>query len=161
MRTPFQEHFPNFARMLDTSEYACFNEIGDPATTEEIAQLEFSLGAPLPDSFKRFLSCARTVSFGDAFKLDSNAVFFHEFGPWEDVTPKRRLHIRSWPPPSEGMLCFADYWLEGDGDQALFDVSGGLAGGEYPVMYYNHDTPSVRKVADSFVEFIEHVVAKP
>ncbi|MGI4791663.1 MAG: SMI1/KNR4 family protein [Janthinobacterium lividum] len=57
------------------------------------------------------------------------------------------------------MLCFADFWLEGDGDQALFDVGHGLVDGEYPVFYYNHDGPSIRKLADNFTEFIEEVVA--
>jgi hypothetical protein len=28
-----------------------------------------------------------------------------------------------WPPPSQGMLCFAEYSLEADGDQVLFEAS--------------------------------------
>ena len=42
--------------------------------------------------------------------------------------------------------------MEADGDQVLWDVSGGLRAGEYPIFYYAHEArpPSVRKLADSF-----------
>jgi len=36
--------------------------------------------------------------------------------------------------------------------------SSTLIDGEYPVYYYNHDVPAVRKVADSFKEFLEDFV---
>ena len=65
-----------------------------------------------------------------------------------------------WPPPTEGMLCFADYCLEADGDQVMFDVSGGMVDGEYPVYYYNHDGPTIRKAANSFKEFLEDFVPR-
>ena len=57
------------------------------------------------------------------------------------------------------ILCFADYFLEAGGDQAPFDVTGGLVDGEYPVYYY-HEGPTVRKVADSFKEFLENFVVR-
>jgi hypothetical protein len=59
-------------------------------------------------------------------------------------------HIR--PPASHGMLCFAEFFMEAEGDQVLLDFSGGLRGGEYPIYYYAHGArpPSVRKLADSF-----------
>lgn len=61
------------------------------------------------------------------------------------------------------MLCFAEFFLEADGDQVLFDVSGGLVAGEYPVVYYAHEgsPPSVRRVAGSFAEFLEICLTYP
>ena len=55
------------------------------------------------------------------------------------------------------MLCFAEYFLEADGDQVLWDVKPGLQDGEYPVMYYAHESspPSVRQIAGSFREWLE------
>jgi hypothetical protein len=32
------------------------------------------------------------------------------------------------------MLCFAEFFMEADGDQVLFDVSKGLINGEYPIV---------------------------
>lgn len=63
---------------------------------------------------------------------------------------------QSWPPPTEGMLCFAEYFRDADGDQVLFDVSEGLKDGEYPVYYYSHESipATVAKVADSFSEWL-------
>jgi len=50
------------------------------------------------------------------------------------------------------MLCFAEFFMEADGDQVLWDVSRGLVDGEYPIYYYAHEArpPSVRKLADCF-----------
>lgn len=50
------------------------------------------------------------------------------------------------------MLCFAEFFMDADGDQVLWDISGGLRDGEYPIYYYAHEArpPSVRKIADSF-----------
>jgi len=55
------------------------------------------------------------------------------------------------------MLCFAEFFLEADGDQVLFDTGRGLMDGEYPIMYWAHEgrPPSVRRLAGSFHEFIE------
>lgn len=63
----------------------------------------------------------------------------------------------TWPPPSQGMLCFGEFFMEADGDQVLFDVSGGLQHGEYPVMYYAHEScpPTVRKLADTFEQWLD------
>ena len=55
------------------------------------------------------------------------------------------------------MLCFAEFFMEDDGDQVLFDVAGGLRDGEYPIMYYAHDSydPRTRQLAGSFRQFME------
>jgi len=79
-----------------------------------------------------------------------------------DFTPAQRRVVEfkggGWPPPSQGMICFAEYFLEADGDQVLFDVSNGLVEGEYPVMYYSHESrpPTVRRLAGSFSEWLNH-----
>ena len=55
------------------------------------------------------------------------------------------------------MLCFAEYFLEADGDQVLWDVHQGLKGGEYPVVYYAHEArpPSATVIATSFGAWLE------
>jgi hypothetical protein len=39
------------------------------------------------------------------------------------------------------MLCFGDFWLEGDGDQVLFDLINKSANDDPPVIYYAHEGP--------------------
>ena len=60
-----------------------------------------------------------------------------------------------------GVLCFAEFFLEADGDQVLFDVSRGLVGGEDPVLYYAHEAASVRRLADTPAEFIDSLLDYP
>lgn len=87
--------------------------------------------------------------------------FVHEFEPFDLLSPAHQAVIDrkggAWPPPSNGMLCFAEFFMESDGDQVLFDTSQGLVNGEYPVVYNAHDDqpPSVRRLASSFEEFME------
>lgn len=160
MNASFETHFPTFARFLTSGLADPIDEVGQAASVEEIATEEGSLGVPLPLSYKTFLMTARSVSIqGGGFQMGPEHPFFHHFPLLEQLPPRQRARVKHWPPPSEGMLCFADFWLDGDGDQTLFDVSQGLVDGEYPVFYYNHDDPSVRKLADSFAEFIEQVLA--
>ena len=61
------------------------------------------------------------------------------------------------------MLCFAEFFMEADGDQVLFDVSRGLVNREYPVMYWAHEgrPPSARKLADTFTQFMEECLSYP
>jgi hypothetical protein len=84
--------------------------------------------------------------------------FFHKFEPFEKLTSEKQMAVKqkggTWPPPSNGMLCFAEFFMEGDGDQVLFDIKQKDANGEYRVYYYNHDEPSVRKIADSFGQWL-------
>jgi hypothetical protein len=135
------------------------------ATSAEIESLERELEIPLPFSYKRLLGFARgfwlmggVVQFGDQHP------FFHSFPPLETLTPQQRRVVQQkggpWPPASQGMLCFAEFFMEADGDQVLFDVSRGLVDGEYPVMYYSHESrpPSVRLLARTFGEFMEEFV---
>lgn len=104
---------------------------------------------------------------GGVVQLGIQHPFFHEFEPFEQLTPAQQRSVRQkggqWPPPSQGMLCFAEFFMEADSDQVLFDVSRGLVDGEYPVMYYAHETnpPTVRRLADTFEEFINGFLDYP
>jgi hypothetical protein len=153
--------FPEFAAQLAQSEDAEPEQVLDPASTEDLAALERELGVPLPESYKRFLSAARGLwLFGGAIQFGSQHPFLHDFPSLEELTDAQREVVASrggaWPPPSQGMLCFAEYFWRADGDQVLFDVSAGLSKGEYPVVYYHHagSPASVTRVADSFAEWL-------
>jgi len=151
-------HFPKFAAILDPAVSGPYNTAEPPATPDEIDEMERVWEVPFPASYKVFLGITRGISvFGGGLQTNCHP-FFHTYPPDDDLPPKSQQSVKIGPRPSEGMLCFADYCLEADGDQALFDVSQGLIHGEYPVYYYNHDVPSVRKVADSFKEFLEEFV---
>jgi SMI1 / KNR4 family (SUKH-1) len=142
MPTGFQTAFPKFYARL---------------TERDGAEIEHVAGVPLPESYKRLLRCARGFwLLGGSIRFDTQHAFFHHFEPLDKLTPQQRQMVvrkgGTWPPASHGMLCFAEFFMEADGDQVLWDVSGGLRGGEYPIYYYAHGsrTPSVRKLADSF-----------
>jgi hypothetical protein len=153
----FQKDFPDFYQRLIERDGAEIEQILSPASEIEIGELERRLGVPLPDSYKRLLRCARGFwLLGGAIQFGSQHPFYHDFPPFEQLTPPQRKMAEikggSWPPPSQGMLCFADFFMEADGDQVLWDVSSGLLDGEYPIYYYAHEDkpPSVRKMADRF-----------
>lgn len=104
---------------------------------------------------------------GGAVQFGFEHPFVHEFAPLRELTPQQRAVVRrkggDWPPPSNGMLCFAEFFVEADGDQMLFDVSRGLLNGEYPIMYYAHEfrPPSVRVLAPTFPEFLSAFLDYP
>lgn len=157
----FQQHFPEFHQSLEDRDGAEIEQILPPATDEEIAKMEMDLGVPLPESYKRFLRCTRGLELlGGAVQFGTQHPFFHHFPPLSELSPSLREVVSrkggEWPPASDGMLCFAEYFLEADGDQVLWDVSNGLQDGEYPIYYYAHDDrpPSVRKMADGFGQWI-------
>jgi hypothetical protein len=154
-------HFPRFAELL-AAGHGEIENIEPPAVDAEIRELEKSLGVFLPESYKQMLRCARGLwLFGGAVQFGTQHPFFHEFPPLKDLTPQQREVVKlkggKWPPSSEGMLCFAEFFMEADGDQVLFDVKNGLRIGEYPIMYYAHESrpPTVRKLADDFRTFLE------
>jgi hypothetical protein len=153
----FQTEFPEFYARLTERDGAEIEHILPPATDAEIAEIERRVGVPLPESYKRLLRCARGFwLLGGSIQFGTEHPFFHDFEPLEKLTPQQREVVArkggGWPPASHGMLCFAEFFMEADGDQVLWDVSGGLLGGEYPIYYYAHEArpPSVRKLADSF-----------
>lgn len=161
-------HFPGFARHLDPAQPYLLEEILPPASPANLAKLETRLGIPLPETYKRLLSCARGFWLkGGRYQFGAEHPFFQNFKPFETLSPAQQQRIRdrnqSWPPPSQGMLCFAEAHILADGDQLLFDVSRGLIDGDYPVFYYDHESspPSVHPVASSFAEFIESFLDNP
>jgi hypothetical protein len=154
-------HFPRFAELLSAGHGEIEN-IKPPASDTDIWELEKTLGVSLPECYKELLRCARGLwLFGGSVQFDTQHPFFHEFPPLKDLTPRQREVVNlkggKWPPPSEGMLCFAEFFMEADGDQVLVDVTNGLRNGEYPIMYYAHESrpPTVRKLADDFHTFLE------
>ncbi len=157
--------FPSFARLAVGRD---LQHVLPPATSDEVTALEARLCAPLPPTYKALLQCARGFwLMGGVVQFGMQHPFIHEFKPLENLNPRQQWMVQlmggHWPPPSKGMLCFAEFFMEADGDQALFDVSEGLVRGEYPVVYYAHERqpPSVRKLADSFGEFMEGFLAYP
>jgi hypothetical protein len=167
MNEGIRQRFPKFAESLDRGLGEPIENVLDPASTKDIAKLERKLGIPLPVSYKAFLECTRGFwAMGGVVQLSAHHPFFHDFPPLKKLTKVQKNVVMQrgghWPPPSQGMLCFAEFFMKADGDQVLFDISKGLVNGEYPVFYYAHEDtpPSVRKIADSFeqwlTEFLEY-----
>lgn len=157
--------FPRFAKLAASRDP---EEVLPPATTAEVEAIESRSGVPLPDSYKQFLRVTRGLwLMGGVVQFGKEHPFFHRFPAFEKLTPQQRSVVAMkggpWPPPSEGMLCFAEFFMEADGDQVLFDVSRGLLDGEYPIIYWAHESrpPSVRKLADGFPQFMEECLSYP
>ncbi len=155
----FLQAFPAFHQALAERDGADIEQVLPPATEADLAQLEAALGVPLPDSYKRLLRCARGFwLLGGVIQFGKQHPFFHSFDPLEKLNPKQRAAVARrggvWPPPSDGMLCFAEFFLESDGDQVLWDVRDGLQGGEYPIYYYAHEEPAVRRMEGGFEQWL-------
>ena len=109
---PMEEHFPCFARFLQ-NENAGIEAVLPPLSPDEINALEQNLGTPLSASYKTFLGiCGGFRADKPMMNLNKNTLFVMNF-------PARSGKQKNWPPPAQGMLCFADYFLESDGDQVL------------------------------------------
>jgi len=152
-------YFPHFSELAPRFE---LENVLPPATASEVDELEKSIGMPLPASYKSLLQCCRGFwLMGGAVQFGKQHPFMHSFEPLERLSDAQRAVVKRrggiWPPPSNGMLCFAEFFLEADGDQVLFDVRNGLVNGEYPIVYYAHSASpaSVRVLAPSFTEFME------
>ena len=157
--------FPRFAALATSHD---IENVLPPSTAEEIGSMETRLGVSFPTDYKSLLSVTRGFwLMGGVVQFGRQHPFFHEFERLESLTAIQQQSVRlkggHWPPPSQGMLCFAEFFMEDDGDQVLFDVSSGLVAGEYPVMYYSHEDrpPSVRRLAQSFKEFMENFLNYP
>jgi hypothetical protein len=131
------------------------------ASDAEIIEIEARVGVQLPEAYKRLLRCARGFwLLGGSIQFGTQHPFFHTFEPLDKLTPMQRQVVSrrggAWPPPSQGMLCFAEFFMEADGDQVLWDISGGMRGGEYPIYYYAHEASpaSVRKLSDNFQDWV-------
>jgi hypothetical protein len=106
--------------------------------------LEHTLGLPLPESLKTLLRVSQHIQLEG---FDLGHLFFHE----------QREQL---PGPSDGMLCFAEYWLEADGDQMLIDPRD-LPADDPPVYYYAHSVPEVRPLGQSFSAWLESLGRSP
>lgn len=155
------EAFPTFVKKVHGNSSAFVEHVIPGISDKEIANVETELGVPLPTSYKVFLRAVRGLwLFGGAVQFGAAHPFIHDFPALTDLTPAQRRIVKAkgggWPPPSHGMLCFAEYFLEADGDQVLFDVSNGLVDDEYPVVYYSHESrpPGVRVVAANFADWL-------
>ncbi|WP_166831252.1 SMI1/KNR4 family protein [Thalassoroseus pseudoceratinae] len=157
-----QDRFPTFAENLRTCPDADIENVEPGASDSDLVELESSLGLELPESYKALLKCAREFwLFGGAIQFGFQHPFIHDFQPYDELNPQQQQMVQMksggvWPPPSNGMLCFAEFFMEADGDQVLFDVASRLQTGDYPVMYYAHESrpPSVRKLSDDFESFL-------
>ncbi len=158
MTTSLQQLFPGFARQMHKLDV---EDLAEPLTDTEIQNLEKILNIELPPSYKRFLKFTRGfTALGRSVQLGFQHPFFHEFEALNELSIEQQKIIKQrkevWPPPSNGMLCFAEFFMEADGDQVLFDITQKNKIGEYPVYYYAHEDrpPSVRKIADSFEQWL-------
>lgn len=157
--------FPDFARL---APYYGIDHLLPPASDAEIAGLEASLGVELPESYQALLKCTRGFSLLDGrVRFDSVYPSYHNFPPFAQLTPEQQQRVfdslGTWPPPTQGMLCFAEYSLQFPGDQVLFDVRRGLQDGEYPIIYYAQGArpPVARRLAGSFAEFMDCFLEYP
>jgi hypothetical protein len=157
--------FPRFTQLATNRE---LEHVLPPAPVAEVDALEHQLGLSLPSSYKKLLQCTRGFwLMGGVVQFGSQHPFFHDFPPLDSLNPQQRRIVAlkggPWPPASQGMLCFAEFFMEADGDQVLFDTSRGLVKGEYPIMYWAHEDrpPSVRQLAESFGEFMEGFLEYP
>ncbi len=161
MLDKLKSDFPLFVSKL--TKDADPEQVLDGATEEEIEKKEEQLKIPLPKSYRNFLRLTRGFwLFGGSVQFGSQHPFFHNFPKLEDLNNAQKKVVEmkggGWPPPSDGMLCFVEYFRDADGDQVLFDVSNGLINNEYPVYYYSHESrpPTVEKLANSFSEWLEN-----
>jgi hypothetical protein len=160
--------FPRFVALLEAGRGEPVEHVLPGMTAAELAALEQQLGVSLPASYRRLLDLTRGFWLGGGVvQFGPQDPFFHRFPPLYELTLRQRASVEQrggrWPPPSEGMLCFAEFSLEADGDQVLFDVNRGLKDGEYPVAYYSHEgsPASVSLVAATFEAWLEELLTHP
>ena len=109
-----QNEFPTFYGLVQEGRcYFTLDSVLPGATDAEIHEIEQKIGIPLPASYKRFLRCCR------GFSLSGIGVRFNRYPVFYDFPD-------DLSSPSQGMLCFADFFMEADGDVVLFDVAAGL-----------------------------------
>jgi hypothetical protein len=129
--------FPRMARFLRYHRDE-IESMRPGASEAELDELARTSGVPLPAAYRTFLSHTRELVVGDTLRLTEDHPFVH-------TSTKAAL-------PTEGMVCFGEYWAEADGDQVLFDPCGG---DDPPVLYYAHGRRTVERAAASFTQWIE------
>lgn len=141
----FDQRFPEFAAFL-RRRASELDDLGQPATAEEIAEADARIGGPLPLSLREFLLCARSVRIGDVIQFDINSISTINF---DRLPPVER-------PAVHGMMLLCEFSFQADGDQLVFDQNARV-GGECPIFYYAHAyrPPRVTCVATTFAELLE------
>ena len=108
------------------------------ASEDELRRLESSLGVPLPDEYRSFLSRWRYLVLDDGLRiwgLRHEGLSVGE--PW--LSDQHRAGVR--------YLVFGDYWGFADGDQLLFDLSDPR---QVVVAYLHEHGPLYEEYAPSF-----------
>lgn len=161
-----RDQFPLFVDVVDRGKGDPIEHVLPGATADEIDTVESAVGLQLPVSYRNFLRITRGFwLMGGPVQFRKQYPSVHDFPKLEEPTPPQQQVVTAkggrWPPPNQGMLCFAEFFLEADGDQVLFDVSAGLIDCEYPVVYYAHEDrpPSVRRLADNFSSFLSECLS--
>lgn len=153
--------FQEFADKLNAIPCSALDEVLPGTPAEEIRAIEARLHLPLPESYMDFLRSTRGLQLLDGrVQFSRNHPLVHEFPAYDDLPEEGKEEVKLngglWPPPSAGMICVAEYYPPGGGYSVLFDVNRGMVGEEYPVVYYDYNStpPTVRTVADSFVDWL-------
>jgi hypothetical protein len=160
MNPDFKSLFPKFAA---AARKAHPENLLPGASPRDLADIEASLGIPLPASYKTFLSLNRQLwLFGGSIQFGVQHPFTYVFPPLNELTAAQQSVVKRrggvWPPPCQGLLCFAEYFWKADGDQVLFHTKLPAKDNDYAVYYYEHNAAPARisKVADSFRHWIEN-----
>jgi hypothetical protein len=136
----FAARFPGFASFL-RRRARDLEELGPPATPEDLDRLQSRIGGVIPPSLRAFLLCARSFRLGDLIQLNV-----------DDIQPMEFNRLpRAERPRVHGMMRLCEFWLDADGDQLTFDKSTRV-NDECPIFYYGHEhrPPRVTPVADTF-----------
>jgi hypothetical protein len=139
--------FPKFARFLK-NRARDIDRLEEPASPQEIAEVEQALGAPLPQAYTRLLQCTRALSL-DGLYMGLDQVHRH-------------LAVAGKPSQGAETICIGEYWLEGDGDQVLVAYNPHPMP-DPPVYYYAHGagTTTARRLAASVTKWIESLPKSP
>jgi hypothetical protein len=152
--------FPEFADKLKSLPENSMDEILPGITHKEILACEEHT-CLLPNSYKQFLESTRGFwLFDGCVQFRKHHPYLQTFPKYDDLPEEGKKEVEKngglWPPPSAGMLTFAEYITANANYSVLFDVPSGIKGGEYSIVYYDYmgQPPSVRKVSDSFSEWL-------
>jgi hypothetical protein len=137
--TALADAFPKFARFLK-KRASDIDTLQDPASAEEIAAIEVSVGMPLSGAYKQFLQCTRGLRY-DCLAVGLDQVYRHPAFIGEQ-------------PHAREAICIAEFSLEADGDQVLLEYNSQPVD-DAPVYYYAHSTGTVRELASSLTAWLE------
>jgi hypothetical protein len=140
----FEPRFPGFAAYL-RRHARDLDDLGEPATQNELSNLESMIGGAIPPSLQDFLLCARSLRLGDLLQFDIDDMQTMSFS----ALPERQR------PRVHGMTLLCEFWLQADGDQLAFDQRVRV-NGECPIFYYAHEyrPPRLTLVAHTFESLV-------